>query len=131
MPPPADYSLSKVEIERLSVDAYQGSSEAAYKILQHYAFAKKNPHKTKRWARIGAENGSPGSQEMMYRLLSFSADMNDQRRALYWLKRAAEAGDENAVSTYYYCDTLDAAYPNPAETPCFGPESFDYRPWKQ
>lgn len=34
---------------------------------------------------------------MMYRLLSFSADLNDQRHALYWLKHGRGRRQERRI----------------------------------
>jgi hypothetical protein len=117
-----DYSLTSKDIEKLSELAMNGSPEAASKIVDYYYLEKGDKKKSKFWALIGAENGSLSSQFVIFQLLSVSKSSNDQRRALFWLKRSAEGGYEKSVSTYAVCNSLDADLQNETKTPCFGPE---------
>jgi TPR repeat protein len=90
----SSYWLSIDKINRLSIEAMQGSGEAAQKMLYHYFYALNEDPKSHSWALIGAENGNADSAYYIALIDSFS-NKTDQRR-IYWLRIAANYGHEYA-----------------------------------
>ena len=50
------------------------------------------------WAVISAENGDVSGQYLAGFILKDAPDTRDRRRARYWLRRAAEQGNDHARS---------------------------------
>lgn len=117
-----DYSLSFGDLERLSDLAMDGSANAAEKVYNYYNNIKRDERKSLKWALIGAENGSADLQLMVFQALSVSKKVDDQRRALFLLRRSAQGGNEVAIAIYDDCKSLDSHFGNPKKTPCFGPK---------
>lgn len=115
-----DYSLSSDDLAKLSAQALDGSIDAAERVSNYYHYIKRDEKQSLHWALVGAENGSTWLQLIVYQDFSESKKTHDHRRALFWLKRAADAGDQNAIDIYKTCNSLDSHLNNPQKTPCFG-----------
>lgn len=88
--------LTAKQQQALAVEAMRGSSEAATKLFLFYGFVALNPTEEHRWVIIGAENGDPVAQYNLYQDLVNSDDDLEKRRAEFWLRKAAAAGDKDA-----------------------------------
>jgi TPR repeat protein len=117
------YSLSKEEVARYSKEAMEGSPEAALKLANFY-WMRGRPDfaKTKYWALIGAENGNAEAQFRAFQRLRTSTDRLDHRRALFWLKKAAEQSYLGADAILKSCANLSQPLPTRG-APCFGPNA--------
>ena len=91
-----DLVLSQQQRQTLAVEAMRGSAEAATKISLFYGFVLLNPIEERRWALIAAENGDPVAQYNVYEdFMNNDTDL-DRERALFWLKKSADAGYKDA-----------------------------------
>jgi len=90
-------------IEELSIDAMGGDGKAAAQLTDYYMYEKNEDPKWKEWALIGAENGYAPMQLLEYSTLAESTDPLYQRRAFYWLKKSADAGDASAIAIMKTC----------------------------
>jgi len=88
--------LTAKQQQALAVEAMRGSGEAAMKLFLFYGFVALNPTEEHRWVVIGAENGDPVAQYNLYTDLANSDDELEKQRAIFWLRKAAAAGDEDA-----------------------------------
>ncbi len=91
-----DLVLTQQQLLELSVEAMRGSSEAASKISIFYGFVLLNPMEERRWALIAAENGDPVAQYNVYEDFVSNDTALDRERALFWLKKSANAGYKDA-----------------------------------
>ncbi len=91
-----DLVLTKQQLQKLSVEAMRGSSQAASKISVFYGFVLLNPMEERRWALIAAENGDPVAQYNVYEDFVDNDTVLDRERALFWLRKSANAGYKDA-----------------------------------
>lgn len=91
-----DLVLTQQQLRKLAVEAMRGSSEAASKISVFYGFVTLNPMEERRWALIAAENGDPVAQYNVYEDFMNNDTALDRERALFWLRKSADAGYEDA-----------------------------------
>jgi TPR repeat protein len=91
-----DLVLTQQQLRELAVEAMRGSSEAASKISIFYGFVLLNPIEERRWALIAAENGDPVAQYNVYEDFVNNDTALDRERALFWLKKSANAGYKDA-----------------------------------
>lgn len=91
-----DLVLTKQQLQKLSVEAMRGSSEAASKISVFYGFVLLNQMEERRWALIAAENGDPVAQYNVYEDFVNNDTALDRERALFWLRKSANAGYKDA-----------------------------------
>jgi len=118
---PYSYQLSVDQLEKNKSEALLGSAQAANKIVNHFWMRGVPDRKqTRYWATIGAENGDAESQFRLWQTLHISDSSADQRRALFWLRRAAQAGYHAAEAMLDDCNR----WPDPSGTDvkslCFG-----------
>lgn len=88
--------LSAEEESALRSSAIGGSGADAYNLAMYYGFTKVDLEEELRWAIIGAENGDARSQWLAFCLLEKRIPYDDQARARFWLKRAANQGYQPA-----------------------------------
>jgi TPR repeat protein len=74
--------------------ALAGSPASASKLAQYY---KDDERVISYWRQIAAENGDPIQQYNLWFDLKQKSDLLSQKRALYWLRRSAAAGDKTAA----------------------------------
>ena len=117
-----DYTVSKADMAGLEVAAMEGDPGAALRLTNYFHFHVRNQKLLRRWSIIGAENGSPEAQYRAYQNLASSSSVDDQRRALFWLKQAVTNGYQSAAPIYEICNSLTSRFDNRSKTPCFGPE---------
>lgn len=91
-----DLALTKQQLQTLAVEAMSGSSKAASKISVFYGFVLLNPMEERRWALIAAENGDPVAQYNVYEDFVNNDTALDRERALFWLRKSANAGYKDA-----------------------------------
>jgi hypothetical protein len=93
----ASLVVKKGDIPTLRTKALDGSADAASRLSRYYGFVTLD-HKAERyWAQIAAENGDP---EAMYNYAIILTEYNraeDNRRALFWMKKAAGKGYKAAI----------------------------------
>jgi hypothetical protein len=118
-----DYSLTNYQVLKLSESSMDGDLVAAKRVSDYYEFVKKNKEKGMYWAMVGAENGSPEMQFRLFQKMASSSQINIQRRALFWLRRSASGGNENAKALFNFCAAIDAKMNDVDHSPCFGPKS--------
>lgn len=91
------YDLSNAEMQELSEAAEHGDVESSYRLALYYEFVKLDSPKAMALFARSAEHGHVKSQTYLgVRLLSDDEDQKSRALGLYWLKRAAKAGDEHA-----------------------------------
>lgn len=119
-----NYGLTREQVDDLSKQAMSGDASAALRLAQRYFFDVNKQGEVRnnalKWSLIGAENGSAEAQFLAYSLMEEETDLLKQMRALYWLKRSAESGYEDAVIIYKNCHSIDSKYSS--GSPCFGPD---------
>lgn len=114
-----DFSLSQSQVFAATTKALDGSGDAAIDLVNYYFFVKHDQNQVIRWAIIGAENGSIQAEGWAYRSLRFSSNVDEQRRSLFWLKRASLHGDPDSIAVFKICSSLDSKWND--KSPCFGP----------
>jgi TPR repeat protein len=88
------YGLSSTDIKYFSIEAMRGNSEVALKLAQYYRYSINDEKEAYKWELIGAENGNIISQHnTAYDLLYHN---KNDLRGIYWLRIAAENGDQAA-----------------------------------
>jgi TPR repeat protein len=73
--------------------ALLGDQKAAFQCQEHYL---KEPKPRRYWSQIAAENGGPIAQYTFALDLLSEKNPLEKKRAIYWLKKAAEQGDVDA-----------------------------------
>jgi TPR repeat protein len=95
-----DLNLSAQDLQTLTVQALEGSGAAANKLSTYYLFVKYDNKEGLYWVTISAENGDIHGFHNLGMLLSEEKNNpSAQARARYWLTKAANAGDQDALST--------------------------------
>jgi hypothetical protein len=112
------YWLEKGQRSKLAVEALEGSVSAAERLVDYHTTVTRNDSESLKWSLIAAENGSSRAPLFLFQLLRESRHETDQRRALFWLRRASELGDNVGESLFKACSTLDSVID---KRPCFGP----------
>jgi TPR repeat protein len=119
------HRLADSELRRMAESAMAGDPDAALRISDHYYFDHEpgdvdfKQERAKHWAIIAAENGDRTAQFRMYQLLRYEADPLYQTRAIYWLKSAANGGNEYAKASLITCPTLESVRSSGQK--CYGP----------
>jgi TPR repeat protein len=118
-----DYSLKEREISSLSLLALQGDGKAAERLVNYHLNrnTRKDFKRARYWAQIGAENGEPEAQFMYFNFLLDSKRIDEQYRALFWLRESARKGHKHAKMVLEECNSIDSRYSHAERTPCFGP----------
>ena len=105
----ASLEIPASEIAHLELEALRGSRDAAFRLYQHHEFVKLDYKAALYWVSIAAENGHPIGQYAFGFMLSDHARaevlgrgtaeerVRDRERAVFWLKRSAENGNERAL----------------------------------
>ena len=88
--------LDKARMRSLQDEALAGSAEAALSLFFYHKDPSLDPEKSFYWGRISAQSGDPVGQYEFGVLLSRDVDPRNRRRARFWLKKAAENGNEEA-----------------------------------
>lgn len=91
-----DLNLSDEEIRSLISQALAGSSKAAIRLGNYYAFVRSDWKAQLYWYRIAAEDGDPDGWYSYGVVLWESADTQDKQRAHFWIDKAAAAGVKQA-----------------------------------
>jgi TPR repeat protein len=77
-----------------------------------------NPQNVRYWDQIAAENGDPISQRnLAIAMLVYSSDPQDQIRGVFWLEKAAKAGEKGAAEDLekYRKGGREALLPDPSK----------------
>ncbi len=80
-------------LNQLEHDALSGSPSAANELAYYF---KDNEKARYFWIAIAAENGDTNAQFNYWRRLTNSENRLLRQRALFWLRKAADSGDEIA-----------------------------------
>lgn len=96
--PSASFNIKKSELPKLEKEALLGSPDAAFRIYQFYEMYLFDRNKGFYWLTIAAENGHPIGQYNLASDLLEEENSTNQLRARFWLKKAALAGDKEAVN---------------------------------
>ena len=91
------WRLSEQTLPKFKQVAMRGSPNAAYKLYEHYTSPHSEPKERLFWATIAAQNGHPKAPYVLGKLMLKSDQPSDQERAIFWLKKAAAAGDKDAI----------------------------------
>jgi hypothetical protein len=91
----AGLMLSDQQITVYSQKALSGDSDAANHLASFYLIVGGSRSKAEYWYRIAAENGDVAAQRSYGEMLL--EDSKDKTRAVFWLERAAKAGDSLAT----------------------------------
>jgi hypothetical protein len=119
------YRLTTAQVATLELEASDGSCDASMRLSDHYFFdlseSERPSHlsSAEAWALIGAENGCADAQFRTFEFLRYRPQERTKLRAMFWLKRAADLGNEDATQTLEFCPTIDSTDVDKA--PCFGP----------
>ena len=84
------------EIEVLTDYALRGGKKEAYKLYEYYWDYKHDKQEAVYWLRIGAQNKNEQCQYEYGKYLLAKANENDKIRGLFWIKKAAKNGYEEA-----------------------------------
>lgn len=95
--PEKDFVLNQQQKLELTNQALDGSGQAALRLSRFYSNVTLNLDEALKWAVIGAENGDLNCEYTAYGFLSRRESPEDQRRAMFWLKKAASQGYEPAI----------------------------------
>ena len=94
----ADLMLHPYEVDKLAEEAWGGSGEAAPNLSLYYGSVRLDLDRSDYWTLIGAENGNAVAQYNAWVQLSDSRSSNDdQKRAVFWLRKAAAQGVAEAL----------------------------------
>jgi len=83
--------LDPETIDRLSIEAFAGSGEAARRIGLHHGMRGER-REALYWYTIAAENGDVVGQTNLAFWLKDDSDSRNRQRAVFWLKKAASQG---------------------------------------
>ena len=86
--------LSPSKRQNLETQALAGSGIAARQVALFYG--TNDDDLMEYWSWIGAENGDPLCQYNYASILHSKADSYSQKRAIYWMRKAAAQNDEYA-----------------------------------
>jgi hypothetical protein len=89
------YTLTTKQQVKLKRRALDGSALAAKQLFKFYLL--RDAMKAKSWAIIGAENGDSSMEFEAARMLSIMYSCDDQRRALFWLRKSFSNGYQRAA----------------------------------
>ena len=91
-----DLRLSTSQTEEFEQMALAGDGQAAHKLYQHYALTQQNHEIGEYWLTVSAENGFLIGQYKLAIILSKSESQRDQKRAVFWVRKAVEGGYQPA-----------------------------------
>ena len=94
----SDLFIPNGELEALRQKALSGDPQAALRLELYYAMWAHDSLDEFRWASIGAENGNAVSEYNFGFLLWRKQTVADKIRAMYWMAKAADAGDARAAA---------------------------------
>lgn len=89
-------TLRPDEIIKLSDEGWNGSGEAALRLSLYYGSVKLDLDRSEYWTTIAAENGNAIAQYNVWVQLNESSNIDDKKRAIFWLKKSAEQGYSDA-----------------------------------
>lgn len=92
-----EFVLTPQQVKSLSSDALDGSGHAALRLSRFYSNVVVNLDEAMKWAIVGAEDGDANCQYTAYTFLDRRMSPEDRRRALFWLKKAADQGYQPAI----------------------------------
>ncbi|WP_325370531.1 hypothetical protein [Dyella sp.] len=92
-----EFVLTPVQVKKLTNEALDGSGKAALRLSRFYSNVVTNLDEAMKWAIIGAENGDANCQYTAYAFLDRRMSSEDRRRAIFWLKKAADQGYQPAI----------------------------------
>lgn len=93
----AGLAIGEKDLPAFEEMALNGDAEAAHRLSILYSMVRYDPKQHLYWTTIAAENGSIPAQVNLGLLLRDDPDPKNRRRAVYWLRRAAETGNELAA----------------------------------
>jgi TPR repeat protein len=111
-----EFVLSASQVTELTAQALDGSGPSALKLSRFYSNVTLNLEVALRWAIIGAENGDSNCEYTAYGFLSRRESPDDQRRALFWLRKAASQGYKPAIDHLKIRSQADSKGCQPAQT---------------
>lgn len=91
------FSLSTKALDETQLKAANGDTEAAFRLSLHYSSGTNaSPEKARFWRQIAAENGHAIAQYNIWFLDQENSDVVLRERALFWLRKSAASGFEDA-----------------------------------
>lgn len=91
------FSLSAKAVDRMRLEAAKGSAEAAFRLSLHYSGGiNASSEEARFWRQVAAENGHAVAQYNIWFLDHESQDAFLKERALFWLRKSAASGFEDA-----------------------------------
>jgi TPR repeat protein len=97
----SDAEIARAQVPVLEKDALSGDPRAAFRLAMYYDLIVMDMRKYEYWTTIAAENGNiVGEYNLGYLLANRGGDLN-RKRAIYWLKKAALAGDTGCENPSY------------------------------
>lgn len=91
------FSIAPAQLSTLKELAADGDSQAALRVSLHYSSGLNESAKDAAyWRTIAAENGDSVAQYNLWFLSRQSTNSIEQKRALFWLKKSAANGFEDA-----------------------------------
>lgn len=91
------FSLADQNMDLMRLEAAKGDAEAAFRLSLHFSSGRNaSADEARFWRQIAAENGHAVAQYNIWFLDHGSQDEILRERALFWLKKSAEAGFEDA-----------------------------------
>ena len=93
------FGIPAQEIPRFEAAALAGDPVAAFRLAQFYGFNKANQAENFYWLSIAAENGHlAGMHNYGFTLANKDENERGRQRAIYWMKRAAKAGNSDSAT---------------------------------
>lgn len=92
-----EFVLTPQLVKQLTNEALDGSGRSALRLSRFYSNVVTNLDEAMKWAIIGAENGDANCQYTAYVFLDRRMSPEDRRRAIFWLKKAADQGYRPAL----------------------------------
>ena len=92
-----EFVLTPQQVKQLTNEALDGSGQAALRLSRFYSNVVTNLDEAMKWAVIGAEDGDANCQYTTYAFLDRRMSLEDRRRAVFWLKKAADQGYQPAL----------------------------------
>ena len=84
--------VTKKTLPKFKRAAMLGSSEAAYKLYEHFRFSNPRQKESFFWATVAAQNGHPKAPSVVGKIMLKSENPLDRERAQFWLGKASASG---------------------------------------
>ena len=97
----AGHELSPEKLKRLTRMGRESDGDAAMELSGYYAlYYFDRPALARRWLETAAKNGNPDAQFLLGEQMLDGVIRGGRRKAILWLRRAADAGQKDARELY-------------------------------